>query len=155
MTGSTATIAFCEPRFTNAIDIVLDLPAEQIDSFCRLFPESDFCLSRQAASSAVRLKSQFNVIHPASGLKVDFMVLAPSEFNTSRLLRGRDLPALDDRLVRFASPEDVILMKLKYYKEGGSEKHLRDIRSVLEIQGDKIDRQYIVEWAATLSVVEE
>lgn len=95
------------------------------------------------------------MIHPASGLKVDFMVLAPSEFNTSRMLRGRDLPALDDRLVRFASPEDVILMKLKYYKEGGSEKHLRDIRSVLEIQGDKIDRQYIVEWAATLSVVEE
>jgi len=155
VTGSTATIAFGEPRFTNDIDIVLDLPAEQIDNFCKLFPESDFYLSRQAARSAVRLKSQFNVIHPASGLKVDFMVFAPSEFNTSRMLRGRDLPALDDCVVRFASPEDVILMKLKYYKEGGSEKHLRDIRGVLAIQGDKIDRQYIVEWAAKLSVVEE
>jgi len=115
VTGSTATIAFGEPRFTNDIDIVLDLPADLIDSFCNLFPEPDFYLSRQAASSAVRLKSQFNVIHPASGLKVDFMVFAPSEFNASRMLRGRDLPALDDCLVRFASPEDVILMKLKYY----------------------------------------
>jgi len=155
VTGSTATIAFGEPRFTNDIDIVLDLPADKIENFCNLFPAPDFYLSRQAASSAVRLKSQFNVIHPASGLKVDFIVFAPSEFNASRMLRGRDLPALDDCLVRFASPEDVILMKLKYYKEGGSEKHLRDIRGVLEIQGNKIDRQYIAEWAVKLNVVEE
>lgn len=155
VTGSTATIAFGEPRFTNDIDIVLDLPADQIDNFCNLFPEPDFYLSRQAAVSAVRQKSQFNVIHPASGLKVDFMVYAPSDFNASRMLRVRDLPALEDCMVRFASPEDVILMKLKYYKEGGSEKHLRDIRGVLEVQGSRIDRQYIAEWATKLGVVEE
>ena len=74
VTGSTATIAFGEPRFTNDIDIVLDLPTDQIEDFCNLFPGPDFYLSRQAATSAVRLKSQFYVIHPASGLKVDFMV---------------------------------------------------------------------------------
>ncbi len=155
VTGSTATIAFGEPRFTNDIDIVLDLPADQIDNFCNLFPETDFYLSRTAAISAVQLKSQFNVIHPASGLKVDFMVFAPSEFNASRMLRGRDVPVLEDCMVRFASPEDVILMKLKYYQEGGSEKHLRDIRGVLEVQGGKIDRDYIAEWAAKLGVVAE
>ena len=119
VTGSTATIAFGEPRFTNDIDIVLDLPADKIENFCNLFPAPDFYLSRQAASSAVRLKSQFNVIHPASGLKVDFIVFAPSEFNASRMLRGRDLPALDDCLVRFASPDDFILMKLKYLRKAG------------------------------------
>ncbi|MEO8496481.1 MAG: nucleotidyl transferase AbiEii/AbiGii toxin family protein [Planctomycetota bacterium] len=155
VTGSTATIAYGEPRFTNDIDIVLDLHAEQIDNFCNGFPAHDFYLSRQAVTSAVERKSQFNVIHPTSGLKVDFMVFAPTEFNTSRMLRGRDLPALEDRTVRFASPEDVILMKLKYFQEGGSEKHLRDIRGVLEVQGSKIDRDYIAAWAAKLDVVVE
>ena len=155
VTGSTATIAYGEPRFTNDIDIVLDLPAARIDSFCDLFPEAEFYLSRQAVVSAVQSKGQFNLIHPASGLKVDFMVFAATEFNQSRMSRGRELPALEDRSVRFASPEDVILMKLKYFKEGGSQKHLRDIRGVLEVQGIRIDRQYITDWSRRLGVLDE
>ena len=155
VTGSTATIAYGEPRFTNDIDVVLELPSEQIDQFCHLFPEADFYLSRPAVVSAVQSNGQFNLIHPMSGLKVDFMVFVPTEFNQCRMTRGRDLPALEDHTVRFASPEDVILMKLKYFKEGGSQKHLRDIRGVLAVQGDKIDRQYIYDWARKLGVADE
>ncbi|MEI6326334.1 MAG: hypothetical protein WCO91_12845, partial [Gemmataceae bacterium] len=55
----------------------------------------------------------------------------------------------------FASPEDVILKKLQYYQLGGSEKHLRDIASMLLIRGEAIDRAYIVEWAAKLGVTSE
>ena len=83
------------------------------------------------------------------------MVVAPTEFNQNRMIRARELPALDDRTVRFASPEDVILMKLKYFQEGGSQKHLRDIRGVLEVQGPTIDRQYITDWAHKLGVGDE
>jgi hypothetical protein len=155
VTGSTATIVYGEPRFTNDIDIVLDLPAEQIDQFRDLFPETDFYLSREAVNSAVRLKKQFNLIHPASGLKVDFMIFVASEFNASRMARARDLPVLDHCTVRFASPEDVILMKLKYYKAGSSEKHLRDIRGVLTVQGARIDQDYVADWAAKLGVSTE
>ncbi len=153
VTGSTATIAYGEPRFTNDIDVVLDLAAHQIEAFGRLFPKTDFYLSHQAMVAAVRSHGQFNLIHPASGLKVDFMVFAPTEFNESRMRRGRDLPVLEDRSVRFASPEDVILMK--YFQEGQSEKHVRDIRGVLEVQGDRIDRQYIADWARKLGVLDE
>jgi hypothetical protein len=38
-----------------------------------------------------------------------------------------------------APPEYVILRKLEYYKEGLSDKHLRDISSMLEISSGKID----------------
>lgn len=154
VTGSTATIAYGEPRFTNDIDIVLDLAGEQVDTFCRCFPASEFYLSREAVASAVERHGQFNVIHPGSGLKVDFMIPAPSEFNRSRMARVRELPALGDVSVRFASPEDVILMKLRYFKEGGSDKHLRDIRGVLAVQGPKLSREYIETWAARLDVVD-
>ena len=57
--------------------------------------------------------------------------------------------------VWFAAPEDVILNKLIYYREGGTEKHVRDITSMLMIQGDAIDRDYIDSWAARLGVLSE
>lgn len=52
------------------------------------------------------------------------------------------------------SPKDVILKKLEYYREGKSEKHLRDIAGVLKISGDEIDRAYIETWASRLGVRE-
>ena len=54
-----------------------------------------------------------------------------------------------------ASPEDVILKKLEYYRLGGSEKHLRDIVGVLKVQGEKLDRNYIADWVKELDVESE
>jgi hypothetical protein len=42
-----------------------------------------------------------------------------------------------------APPEYVILMKMEYWRDGGSEKHLRDIRAMLRILGPDIDRAMI------------
>jgi hypothetical protein len=53
-----------------------------------------------------------------------------------------------------AAPEDVILGKLWYFQEGGSDKHLRDIAAMLEISDAEIDRQYIDQWAAQLGLTE-
>ena len=52
-------------------------------------------------------------------------------------------------------PEDVIIKKLEYFREGGSEKHVRDILGVLKIQGEKIDRTYITEWTNRLGLSEQ
>jgi hypothetical protein len=40
-------------------------------------------------------------------------------------------------------------------KEGGSEKHIRDILGVLKIRGAQIDRDYISDWARQLNLVEQ
>ncbi len=152
VTGSTASIAYGEPRFTNDIDIVIDLSANKVDAFCDAFVEEEFYLNRETVRSAVRDDFQFNVIHPTSGLKIDFIVLTSSEYDRSRVARRRLLPALDDRDVIFASPEDVIIKKMLYYREGKSSKHLRDIGGILRIQADKLDRQYIADWSKRLGV---
>ena len=152
VTGSTASIAYGEPRFTNDIDIVIGLPADKVDTFCDAFDKEEFYLNRETVCSAVRDALRFNIIHPASGLKIDFIVLTPSEYDRSRVARRRQLPALDDRDVVFASPEDVIIKKMLYYREGESPKHLRDIGGILRIQADKLDRQYIADWSKRLGV---
>ncbi len=152
VTGSTASIAYGEPRFTNDIDIVIDLPSDLVDAFCDAFPDGEFYLNRETVRACVRDAFQFNLIHPASGLKIDFIVLTPSEYDRSRVERRRLLPALADRDVFFASPEDVIIKKMIYYREGQSPKHIRDIGGIMRVQGVKLDRDYITEWAGRLGV---
>jgi len=155
VTGSMATIAYGEPRFTNDIDVVISLPEDAIDDFCSRFPSPEYYCPRQVVADAVRKKLQFNIIHPASGLKIDVIIATDSAFDRSRLGRGERIASGGDRLVSFASPEDVILKKLVYYREGGSEKHLRDIAGVLKVRGNRIDRRYISEWARRMGVSEE
>jgi len=44
--------------------------------------------------------------------------------------------------ITLAPPEYVIVRKLEYYREGGSEKHLRDIRAMLAVSGELLDRPH-------------
>jgi len=155
VTGSMATIAYGEPRFTNDIDVVIALPEDAIDAFCAWFPAPEYYCPRHMVADAVRKKWQFNIIHPASGLKIDVIIATDSDFDRSRLSRGERIATGNETLVSFASPEDVILKKLMCYREGGSEKHLRDIAGVLKVQGGRVDRQYIAAWADRLGVGEQ
>lgn len=154
VTGSTVTIFYGEPRFTNDIDIVVDLPLNRVEEFCRQFPEDEFYVSIEAAKDAVGRRSMFNIIQPGSGLKVDVIVPVPSEFNRSRFARARRVKAGEDWDASFSSPEDAILKKMEFFREGGSDRHLRDIASVLRTSGDEIDTGYIEEWAVTLGLTD-
>lgn len=154
VTGSTATIAYGEPRFTNDIDVVIDLPAEKIDDLVAAFPEPGFYVSATAVRTAVFRRHTFNVIQPMEGLKIDVYVAADSDFDRQRLVRARDLSIAPGSSVRFASAEDVILKKLQAFREGGSDKHLRDIAGVLKVQ-KQIDKDYVADWAQRLGVAVE
>ena len=155
ITESMATIAYGEPRFTNDIDVVVRLASHHIDSLCTAFPPEQFYIGREAVADAVANHSQFNILHPASGLKIDIMVADDSEFNEDRFSRARPLRVAAGRDVTFASPEDVIIKKLVYFREGGSDKHLRDIRGVLKVMGGEIDRAYIERWVRKLGLARE
>ena len=103
---------------------------------------------------AVAAKSQFNILHPASGLKIDVMIPAMDAFDRSRFSRAARVHPADDYEATFASPEDVIVKKMQFYSEGGSDKHLRDIAGVLRISSADIDREYVTEWADRLGLRE-
>ncbi len=152
VTGSIATITYGEPRFTNDIDIVADLKEANVAPFCAAFESPDYYISVDAVRSAVRARHQFNLIHVTAGLKVDVIVPPDTEFNRSRFARRRLLPSGPEGDAQFAAPEDVILKKLEYFREGGSEKHVRDILGVLKVQGDHIDYGYLEEWAHRLGL---
>ena len=154
VTGSVASMAYGEPRLTNDIDLVAGIQAAQIPGLLAAFPPESFYLSEEAIREAVHAQGQFNIIHPASGLKVDVMIRKDTPFDRSRFARARTLRPVESYDAAFASAEDVIIKKMEYYREGGSEKHLRDITGMLKISGQDIDEAYIVEWADRLGLRE-
>ncbi len=153
--GSLASMRYGEPRFTNDVDILADMRLDQIATVCGAFPAPDYYVSEASARDAVARRSQFNIIHPASGLKVDVIIPQDSEFARSELSRGRRLTSEGEFSVRFASPEDVIVNKLRYYQSGQSEKHLRDMAGMMKVMGNNLDRDYINNWCSKLGLASE
>jgi hypothetical protein len=146
LTGSIASMFYGEPRFTNDIDVVADVKREHIPLLIESFPSDKFYISEEAIMDAILHKYQFNIIHPASGLKVDVVIAKDDDYDKGRFNRLKKVSLAKEASAKMAAPEDVIIMKMRYYKEGGSEKHLRDIASMVKISGDEIDRDYIEYW---------
>lgn len=152
--GSLASTAYGEPRFTNDIDVVVDLPPETVEAFCGSFPPEEFYCYANAVREAVQTRHQFNIIHYESGIKIDVFIPEPGPAHEAFLARGRRIPVPPGSHTWFASPEDVILKKLEYFREGGSEKHIRDIAGILKIQAERIDRACIADQARSLGLDE-
>lgn len=154
VTGSMGSMAYGEYRSTIDVDIVADVASVHVAALRAAFPEPDHYLSEEAMREAIRTRTQFNLIHVPTGLKVDFMIPEPSAFNASRFARMRSLELGPACKVPVASAEDIILMKLRYFSAGGSDKHLRDIAGMLRIMRDQVDRHYIEQWAERLCVLD-
>lgn len=154
MVGSFVSSRFGEARFTNDVDIVIDVNESQTLSLCDAFPADSFYVSRDAALEAVRTRRQFNVIHPSSGNKVDFMIARFDPWARMELSRRARRSIVPDCIAYTASAEDVILAKMVFFKEGASDKHLRDITGMLQVSDSEIDRQYIRDWAERLDLNE-
>lgn len=152
VTGSQASAIYGEPRFTQDIDIVLELITEQIPSFLQLFASEDFYLSEAAVRNAVTRRGMFNLIQPSSGSKVDFVVAKNSNFDRTRMTRTRLFSISEKSKARFASPEDVILKKMQWFSKDNSDRHIRDILGVLQVQQTQIDVSYVETWLDELGV---
>src|SRR5262249_663307 len=124
-------------------------------AFCAAFPSPEYYLSSTAVESAVQKCFQFNIIHPASGLKIDCFVANQDDFDRNQLRRAKAVVSDGGKYhLRMAAPEDGILKKLDYFKSGESEKHVRDICGMLKAEGERIDRDYIRQWAVRKGLTE-
>ena len=61
----------------------------------------------------------------------------------------------DNNIICVAPPEYVIVRKLDYFREGGSQKHLTDIKKMLKYSGDIIDISVLKSKAALLGLQEQ
>jgi len=154
LVGSIASMVYGEPRATLDIDAVVALAPSDVPRFLSLFPEPEFYVSPERALDAARRGSTFNVIHPGSGMKLDVFV-ASDPIEERQLKRRIRKLAIPGTLAWFSPPEELIVKKLEYHRDGGSHKHLRDIRSMLRISPDQIDISLVEELVHRFGLEEE
>ena len=140
VTGSVASTIYGEPRVTNDIDIVVELAVDDAAGLVRLFECAEFyCPPPQVLEAEILSQSgHFNIIHHNSGFKADIYAAAGDELHTWAMGR-RQKVKIEGCDVWLAPPEYVIIRKLQYYREGKSEKHLRDIKRMLDVMRVSID----------------
>lgn len=155
VTGSVASTYYGTFRTTHDVDVVIELPSWNVAEFCDCFPGPDWYVSSDAAMEAARGPGMFNVIHVSTALKIDVIVFNGTPFSESRLGRAKPVNLPDGGTAMFAAPEDVILSKLEFYREGGSDKHLTDIAGMFQVSGGELDLPYIENWALRIGVKDQ
>lgn len=155
VTGSVGAMLYGEPRMTNDMDVVVEMPMDKADALAHKFSSDEFYFPPvEAVQDDIRRRGQFNILHVESGSKVDLIIKKDTELARMEFTRMRSVPFSEGMNTLSASPEDIIIAKLRYYDEGGSEKHIRDIRGMLRVSGDDIDRDYVAKWVEKLGVAE-
>ncbi|MDI6767761.1 MAG: hypothetical protein QME52_13150 [Bacteroidota bacterium] len=146
LTGSYISSLQGEPRSTHDIDVIIALDKNDTVKFLHSFPKEDYYLDERSILDAIERQSMFNVLDLHGGDKIDFWIITNDPFDQSRFSR-KIKEELFGIKIFVSTPEDTILMKLKWANlSGGSEKQFTDALRVYEIQYEKLDMQYIEYW---------
>jgi hypothetical protein len=154
VSGSVAAMLYGEPRLTHDVDVVVFLDADAIEALATTFTPPAFYLPPRdvmIVEAQRETRGHFNVIHTGSGLKADVYPANRDPLHHWAIARVLRIPT-GATSVTVAPPEYVILRKLEYYREGGSEKHVRDVRAMLAASAPPIDHAALDDWLARLGL---
>jgi hypothetical protein len=145
VTGSTASMVYGEPRLTLDIDLVVHFSNEDIVRFASIFKAEEYYCP---PADVIQIENKrdfhghFNLIHPSSGLKADIYPASKDPLHAWAFKSRRRIEIAGTK-IWLAPPEYVIIRKLEYFREGGSEKHLRDIEKMLPQVGSTLDQVFL------------
>jgi hypothetical protein len=155
--GAIAEWAWGEPRATQDLDLVINLPIEAVVRFSKELEKRNMLVPADIILDAIvedRADIPLNAIHMYSGLKADLYLMRDGDALRQSAFQRRVLidygPPIGKVYVH--SPEDLILYKLMYLGLSGQSKHARDIAAILRAKKDQLDFRYIEEWVAQLGL---
>jgi hypothetical protein len=151
LTGSLASAAWGTPRATYDADIVLALKPADVDALLRAFPSPDWYLDRDTILETLRSGGEFNAIHSATGTKIDFWLKSDQPVDNIRFAR-RCREEVAGVPCWILSPEDTILAKLEWIKAAPSERQQSDVAGIFAVQAERLDLEYLRDWADRLHV---
>src|SRR5262249_48679871 len=153
--GSWASSLQGQPRFTNDTDIMVEPFPGKVAALCGRFGPN-YYMSMPAVQEAVASHSSFNLIHLHSVYKVDIFVRKhrPFEHSVMQRRRMKQLYGTSEPPIMVFSPEDIILLKLEWYRIGNevSDRQWNDVLGVLKVQAGNLDDAYLNHWAGNLGI---
>lgn len=154
--GSVASSLQGFSRATADVDILADLGTEHVAPLFAALKD-EYYLDDQAMRRAISLRRMFNLIHFDTLFKVDIYIPpADDELGRRQFERRRRETLLPGEAgaAYVSAPEDTVLSKLQWHRRGGgaSERQLSDVLGVLKVQGERLDLEYLREWAGRVGV---
>ena len=154
LSGSIACSVYGLPRGAQDIDVVADIQAEHVSPLVKHL-QGVYTINAQALHDAIAQRSAFSLLHLSSLVKVDVMLPHGTPFDSLVSQRVRQISLIEGyRPIWIASPEDVVLMGLEWYRECGAtaDDQWNDILGVVKVQAPTLDLTYLRHVAPTLNV---
>lgn len=155
--GAIAEWAWGEPRATQDLDLVINLPIEAVGKLSKELEKRDMLVPAEIILDTLiedRADIPINAIHIYSGLKADlYLVRAGDALRQSAFQRRQRVdygPPIGH--VYIHSPEDLIMYKLIYFGISQQTKHARDIAAILRTKKNELDFEYMEEWVTRLGL---
>lgn len=152
-TGGYAAILYGEPRLTTDLDVVVTLSRRDIARLHAAFDPAEYYVPPPEVmlEEASRAKhGHFNIIHTPTFLRADVYIAGDDELEAWAMQHRRRLDV--DGGLWVSPPEYVIAHKLTFRRDGASDKHVRDVRAMLAVSGDLLDRALLAELVDRLGV---
>jgi hypothetical protein len=152
--GSVASSIQGDPRATNDIDFVVDLTTDRVAPLVAALGP-DFDVDVGGLRTAVVRRSSWNLFYVPDFTKIDLFVRRRTPYDDAEFSRRRPtVVSRDGDRLYVKSPEDTVLRKLLWFREGGgvSDRQWRDAVGVLATSGNAFDFAYAAGWAARLGL---
>lgn len=140
MVGSYSSNLYGIPRGTEDADFVIELADRPIAGLARLL-DDHFRLDPQMGFETVTGRSRWLFLHRTSIFQIELFLLPDDEFDRARFSRRREYDVLGRR-VWFQSPEDLIVVKLRWRRS----KDKLDVVDVIKVSGARLDWDYVEKW---------
>jgi len=149
--GAVAAWAWGEPRATMDLDLVVNIPTENVAQLTKELEKRGMLVPEEIILDNLmeeRADIPINAIHMYSGYKADLFPLRPNNELRKAAFQRRILVDLGPQLgeLYLHTPEDLIIYKLMYYNQSQQTKHLRDITAIVSSVGNELDYDYIDNW---------
>ena len=157
--GSFASSFHGIARATQDLDVVVELTEEGArELFQAVAP--DFYADEETMLDAIRRGMSFNLIHLESGYKFDLFVAGRHPLGGEQLAHRKLVKTAllggDPLEIHLVSAEDIVLVKLLWYRAGGevSERQWNDLMNLAEVQREMADYEYLKAQASRLGVAD-
>lgn len=132
--GAQAAIIYGATRFTEDVDVTLDIGDHSVDAVVGALEREGFVL-RVKDESFIEQTRVLPLFHEATGTPVDVVLSGPGIEET--FMQGRVEIDVEDVKVPVARVEDVVVMKVLSARP----KDLEDVIAILRVQGSVFDEQ--------------
>ena len=151
ITGGVAASTYGEPRTTRDLDVVIAVSLSNLDRLVQRLEIEGFYVPGVEDVRSGKMQI-LGITHRETIARADLILAGARDFDREKFSRRREIFIQGRGTLYLASPEDIILNKLRWGAQSQSEKQWRDVLGILKIQSQNLDFNYLNQQAEQIGL---